>query len=883
MILEDEWSSYGIGDPYILKHRGIFYLYCSTKDNEVGVKTWSSKDLENWTYEGLCSTDPITKGAYAPEVIYWNGMFYMYTSPAGNGHFVLFSDSPTGPFTVISSNYGKWIDGSVYVNDDGNLYFLHASPWGIQGCIMDTPSSFGESINLNAQMNNTWTEGPCLFRRYGKNYMIYTGNHLISKGYRIDYATNIKGPLDQYTPATGQNPILLNTMGDHVGLGHGSIFIGPDLDSYYLTYHNLVSRHGPQRNLNFDRIAWNHDKMMLLGSTNFEQQGAALPDAYDYFDRAVPGDAWNMPNGGVWSIPNADYLLQDASFTGVETWYKAMFDSLTRDNFTAEFNLREITKESDDARAGAVFSYLDEGSFAIALIHGSTRLLEINFLKENVWGTPQYFELPADFDFSVWHSLRIERFNGQFQFFVDGLLKGTLISDAGPGKIGYLTSRNHVAFDFIGFSNKVKGSGVFNVYKPLPGKIDAVLYNQGGEGEAYHEETPENPAELHIRIDETEIVECSRGGYAISSVKPGDWYKYNINVESNGLYNYEIVYASESSENSIRVLINDTDVSGAVELPSTGGPDQWRSVIIKDLQIPDGYHTLKIVAVSGDFDFYSMHFVMADNVPFDEKLDFEFSFGKGWEYYDGNWSIQDKKAVIFGYGKRAFGSSLWTDYTVKTDILFTRRLDAGLIFRINNPANGGADDDPVQGNIFLQGYSIRFSPSNVILEKHNYDKRILATSPGSFTTDTWYNLKVVLMDANIRVYVDDMLNPAINYTDKDPFINGMAGYRCLDADAQFDNFRITSDTLTSSVEEPGFFDENKFKIYPNPASGKLSIDFNEVGERQVSILNINGEEVLFRQSSSEQISIQLRDLIPGIYVIQILEKNSVYSRKLIIE
>jgi len=120
ITLEGEWSAYGIGDPYILKHRGEYYLYCSTKDWETGVKTWSSKDLVNWTYEGLCSTDPITKSAFAPEVVYWNGMFYMYTSPAGGGHYALSSTSPTGPFTVASSNYGKWIDGSVYIDDDGS-------------------------------------------------------------------------------------------------------------------------------------------------------------------------------------------------------------------------------------------------------------------------------------------------------------------------------------------------------------------------------------------------------------------------------------------------------------------------------------------------------------------------------------------------------------------------------------------------------------------------------------------------------------------------------------------------------------------------------------------------------------------------------------------
>jgi hypothetical protein len=109
LVLDNEWSGYSIGDPYVLKHRGVFYLYCSTKDSETGVKCWSSRDLVNWEYGGLCSTSAITRGAYAPEVIYWNGTFYMYTSPAGNGHYVLSAPSPTGPFEPVTGNLGKFL------------------------------------------------------------------------------------------------------------------------------------------------------------------------------------------------------------------------------------------------------------------------------------------------------------------------------------------------------------------------------------------------------------------------------------------------------------------------------------------------------------------------------------------------------------------------------------------------------------------------------------------------------------------------------------------------------------------------------------------------------------------------------------------------------
>ena len=89
----DTWQNYGVGDPFVMRYNGRYYLYCSTKDGQVGIQCWISDNLVDWVYSGLCATETLTKSAYAPEVTYYNGSFYMYTSPAGKGHYVLKSDS----------------------------------------------------------------------------------------------------------------------------------------------------------------------------------------------------------------------------------------------------------------------------------------------------------------------------------------------------------------------------------------------------------------------------------------------------------------------------------------------------------------------------------------------------------------------------------------------------------------------------------------------------------------------------------------------------------------------------------------------------------------------------------------------------------------------
>ena len=91
----------GTGDPYILRYNGKYYLYVSTDDWFCSYRVWESLDLINYTYLGEYDLLDIdgkrTEGdtaagqgfdlecPWAPEVHYWNGEFYMYTSPHASG------------------------------------------------------------------------------------------------------------------------------------------------------------------------------------------------------------------------------------------------------------------------------------------------------------------------------------------------------------------------------------------------------------------------------------------------------------------------------------------------------------------------------------------------------------------------------------------------------------------------------------------------------------------------------------------------------------------------------------------------------------------------------------------------------------------------------
>lgn len=869
----------GVGDPYIFKFRGIYYLYSSSRDDEIIY--WTSKDLVNWSNAAVCCKSADAVNSYAPEVIYWNGKFYLYSSPKGAGHKVFEADYPEGPFKLINGNVGRKIDGSTFIDDDGSFYFYYADGSGILGCPMTSPYAFKDTaINLNAQVGNNWTEAPCVFKRNGIYYLMYTGNHVYSNAYRVNYASNAEGPVSRYTPAEKQNPVLLNTEGSLFGLGHGTAFIGPDLDTYYFTYHNLDRSSGTPyaRHFNYDRMAWNGEKLLVLGPTWWAQKNPELATAADWFERTDIGSDWNMPDGGNWSIVSDDVLVQD----NVEAEYKAVFTKATADDYTAEFTMKAVDGNSENASLGGIFSYVDAQNYGVALLNGASGQLEVKFMTDGMWGAVQSFNLPDGFDINVWHSIRIEKNRTNYKFFVDGLTRGTLSGSENGGYIGYVSCNGKSHFSYIAISDKVDGSGIFDVYKPIPGYIQAIHYNSGGEGVGHHDLTEENTGdatENYTRHDNVDVSNNVSGGFHLTSVQAGEWYNYNVNVRRKGSYTLGLRYSATEKNTQIKLSCENADLIGAITLPDTKG--EWTTHIVEGLQLPVGYKTLKLEILQGEFELYEMQFREGDSTSVTVTDAFDGKFGRDWNYTDGQWSIVDNQANIAGYGKRTIGNSGWSDFTIDCDITYISGMNAGLIFRVNNPALGGEGDDPQMGTDFLQGYFAGITAEGVSLGKHNYNWTKLAAATGSYSTNRTYHLRVVTKGINIKVYVDDMETPKIDYDDPEAFITGKVGFRAHSSHVRFDNLVITvgNGSAPSGVEDIKKNDGATIGLYPNPVKDVLVIRTDEVIE-QVQLYSLTGR-LLYSQSTDQPIDMQVYP--NGMYLLEIETPVRKFNEKIIKE
>ena len=353
--IEGQWPGYGIGDPFVMRYNGMFYLYASTLDSENGVRAWKSPDLINWEQaqgEGLplgyvvSPEDYTSRAAYAPEVFYFNGVFYMYMSPAGNGHYIYTSDHPEGPFIRQTDNFGMSIDGSVFIDDDETMYFTRANNGGIR---MHQMSSMLDISPASIVLDNTniggWTEGSYILKRDGIYYMTYTGLHVASNGYRVSYATALDGTnlYDRAAFNAGINlPMLLETGNpDFQGLGHSATVMGPDMDSYYLVYHNLNNSGGPNRSLNIDRLLFNGRAMEVMAKPT-NSVAPRLPEFASF----------NASDATKFDLSTGKILSKDATST----------------TYTAEFNY------SGSNNMQAVVSYQDENNYLYveALLSGNS-------------------------------------------------------------------------------------------------------------------------------------------------------------------------------------------------------------------------------------------------------------------------------------------------------------------------------------------------------------------------------------------------------------------------------------------------------------------------------------------------------------------------------
>lgn len=132
-----------VRDPAILLYDGLYYMYGTGLATAAGYGCRVSPDLKNWSepYNVFIAGDDFDAAGdfWAPECHFYNGSFYLFATYRSKttgyrGTSVFKASSPLGPFAEISDGHitphnSDNIDGTLYVDDEGQPWMIYVSEW----------------------------------------------------------------------------------------------------------------------------------------------------------------------------------------------------------------------------------------------------------------------------------------------------------------------------------------------------------------------------------------------------------------------------------------------------------------------------------------------------------------------------------------------------------------------------------------------------------------------------------------------------------------------------------------------------------------------------------------------------------------------------------
>lgn len=151
-------------------------------------------------------------------------------------------------------------------------------------------------------------------------------------------------------------------------------------------------------------------------------------------------------------------------------------------------------------------------------------------------------------------------------------------------------------------------AGVIN----LPGTVEVENFDEGGPGVAYNDSNTSNIG-AQYRSTGVDIDNASEGGFNIGWIEAGEWLEYTVNVASAGNYDFVFRVASPNTSGQLNVAFNGANVTGSVDIPSTGGWQTWSNVTVNNVSLNAGQQTMRINFTGGDFNLNKVTVNAAQN------------------------------------------------------------------------------------------------------------------------------------------------------------------------------------------------------------------------------------------------------------------------------
>ncbi|RMI13372.1 MAG: carbohydrate-binding protein [Calditrichaeota bacterium] len=153
----------------------------------------------------------------------------------------------------------------------------------------------------------------------------------------------------------------------------------------------------------------------------------------------------------------------------------------------------------------------------------------------------------------------------------------------------------------------------------IPGIINAVHYDYGNHGIGYIDSDYRNTGGSNwnngweYRNDGVDIERSQDAQgypYNVGWTQPGEKLNYTVQIQTGGFYSVFARVASQIGGGRFLLLVDDQPVTGLINVPNTGGWQNWITVQADNVQLPAGTHQLSVFVIQGDFNLNQMTFLL---------------------------------------------------------------------------------------------------------------------------------------------------------------------------------------------------------------------------------------------------------------------------------
>lgn len=244
------------------KEYWIYPTYSARYEKQVFLDAFSSKDMVNWKkHPHILDTSQIKwakMAMWAPAIIKKDEQYFLFfsandiQSKQRNGQAddtlggigIAVADNPGGPFKdylgkpLINKFYNNAqpIDQFVFKDKDGQYYIFYGG-WG-RCNVGKLNENFTGLVPFSDNMLKEITpkgyvEGPTMFIRNGKYYLMWSEGGWTNGTYKVAYgiSDNVLGPFER------KATILEADENIATGAGHHSVINIPNSDEWYIVYH----------------------------------------------------------------------------------------------------------------------------------------------------------------------------------------------------------------------------------------------------------------------------------------------------------------------------------------------------------------------------------------------------------------------------------------------------------------------------------------------------------------------------------------------------------------------------------------------------------------------------------------------------------------------